>query len=445
MEFSLAFPMEFILALRKPKKQRHTGKRIFDRLKEECEFKGAQITVYKYLEKIRPSLKDVYVPITYEPGIEGQVNFGEAWAYVAGKLTKVHLLCMQLCYPTARFARAYPTERQEAFLDGTQEGFYYFEGVPRRITFDNPKTLIKKIYRGHRRDEQKNFIAFRSHFMFEGHFCNPQCPNEKGHVEGLVGVIRRNALCLSPIVESIEELNEPILNWCRKDLDRSHPDGGGTVRGHLDKEKERLLSLPKRRYPCCRIQEAIVNKFSEARFDHNLYSVPIKYAHKCVTIKGYVDRVKIIKDDGIIAEHPRSYARNQEILEPLHYIPILKRKPHVLEHGRPFKDWRLPRIFEGYRKILKERVDRPEKEYIRLLLLHEDYTTEEITQALSQALTFGCLSVDAVRIFLNHRKESPSGARLDTRVWPEFDAIKVKSPDIKGFNRLLEIEEVSIG
>jgi len=428
----------------KPKKQHHTGKRIFDRLKGECGFKGAQITLYKYLEKIRPSLKDVYVPIAYAPGIEGQVDFGEAWAYVAGKLTKVHLLCMQLCYSTARFARAYPTERQEAFLDGMQEGFYYFEGVPRRMTFDNPKTLVKKLYRGHRRDEQKNFIVFRSHFMFEGHFCNTQCPNEKGHVEGLVGVIRRNVFVPVPQVESIEELNGPILNWCHKDLDRSHPDGEGTVKDYLDKEKERLFPLPKRRYLCCRTHEAIVNKFSEVRFDYNLYSVPIKYAHKYVTIKGYVDKVKIVKDDGIIAEHRRSYARNQEILEPLHYIPILKRKPHVLKHGKPFKDWRLPRIFEEYRRILKEREDRPEKEYIRLLLLHEDYTTKEIAQALSRAITFGSLSVDAVRIFLNYKEDNPSGERLDTRAWPEFNAIKVKAPDIKGFNRLLEVEEVSV-
>jgi len=84
-----------------------------------------------------------------------------------------------LCYSTARFARAYPTERQEAFLDGMQEGFYYFEGVPRRMTFDNPKTLVKKLYRGHRRDEQKNFVAFRSHFMFEGHFSTLNVPMRK--------------------------------------------------------------------------------------------------------------------------------------------------------------------------------------------------------------------------------------------------------------------------
>jgi len=369
----------------KPRKQRHTGKRIFDRLKEECGFEGAQITVYKYLEKARPSLKDVYVPIAYEPGIEGQVDFGEAWVYVTGKLTKVHLLCMQLCYSTARFARAYPTERQEAFFDGMQEGFYYFEGVPHRMTFDNPKTLVKKLYRGHRRDEQKNFTIFRSHFMFEGHFCNPQSPNEKGHVEGLVGVIRRNVFVPVPKVEFIEELNGPILNWCHKDLDRSHPDGEGTVKDHLDKEKERLFPLPKRRYPCCRTQETIANKFSEVKFDYNLYSIPIKYANKCVTIKGYVDKVKIVKDE-----------------------------------------------------------DRPEKEYIRLLLLHEDYTTKEIAKALSRAITFGSLSVDAVKIFLNYNKDNPSRERLDTRTWPEFDAIKVKAPDIKGFNRLLEVEKVSV-
>jgi len=274
---------------------------------------------------------------------------------------------MQLCYSTARFARAYPTERQEAFFDGMQEGFYYFEGVPQKVTFDNPKTLVKKLYRGHRRDEQKNFTIFRSHFMFEGHFCNTQCPNEKGHVEGLVGVIRRNVFVPIPQVESIEELNEPILNWCQKDLDRSHSDEEGTVKDHLDKEKEKLLSLPKRRYPCCRTREAIVNKFSEVRFDHNLYSVPIKYAHRCVTIKGYVDKVKIIKDEVIIAE------------------------------------------------------------------------------ALSRAITFGSFSVDAVRILLNHKEDNPLEVRLDTKAWPEFDAIKVKAPDIEGFNRLLEIEEVSIG
>jgi len=122
----------------------------------------------------------------------------------------------------------------------------------------------------------------------------------------------------------------------------------------------------------------------------------------------------------------------------------LKRKPHVLEHGKPFKNWRLPRIFEEYRKILKERVDKPEKEYIRLLLLHEDYATREIAQALFQAITFSSYSVDAVRIFLNHKEDSLSRTRLDTRTWPEFDAIKVKSPDIKRFNRLLEIEEVNI-
>lgn len=110
------------------KKQRHTVKRIFDRLEEECGYKGAKITVYKYLEKIRPSLRDVYVPIAYEPGREAQTDWTEAWAYIAGELTKVDLLGMQLCYSTARFARAYPTERREAFFDGMQEDFHYFKG-----------------------------------------------------------------------------------------------------------------------------------------------------------------------------------------------------------------------------------------------------------------------------------------------------------------------------
>ena len=427
-----------------PKKQRHTGKRIFDRLKEECGYKGAKVTVYKYLEKIRPSLRDVYVPIAYEPGREAQIDFAEAWVDIAGERTKIHLLGIQLCYSTARFARAYPTERREAFFDGMQEGFHYFEGVPQRMIFDNPKTLVKKLYRGHKRDEQQDFIAFRSHFMFEGHFCNPRCPNEKGHVEGLGGVLRRNVFVPVPRVESLKELDELILNWCWKDLDRVHPDGKGTVGDHLEEERKKLLPLPEHRYPCCRVHDTIANKFSEVRFDYNLYSVPLAYAHKPVTIKGYWDRVKVAKDERLIADHSRTYSRNQEILEPLHYIPILERKPNLLEHGKPFKGWKLPQVFEEYRQALKERIDRPEREYIRLLLLHREWATERIAAALSQAIAFGCYNVDAVRAFLNHKEDSSFKVRLDTSAWPQLDGIKVTRPDIKRFNRLLVAEEVGI-
>ena len=433
-----------------PKKQRHTGKRIFDRLKEEHGYIGAQITVYKYLEKARPSLRDVYVPIAYEPGKEAQVDFAEAWAKIAGKLTQVHLFGMQLPYSTARFARAYPTERREAFFDGMQEGFHYFEGVPGKVTFDNPKTLVKKLYRGHKRDEQRDFISFRSHFMFDGRFCNPGCPNEKGHVEGLGGVVRRNVFVPVPEVGSLGELNELILNWCQKDLDRVHPGGKGTVRDHLEEERKKFLPLPERRYPCCRHEETVVNKFSEVRLDYNLYSVPLTYAHKPVSVKAYWDRVKIVKDDRAIAEHPRAYGRNQEILEPLHYVPILEKKPNLLEHGKPFRGWRLPQVFEEYRKALKERADKPEREYIRLLLLHRDSTTQRIAAALSRAIAAGCYNVDAVRLFLyskehkNHEEDTSLNARLDTGAWPRLDSIKVISPDIKGFNRLLQPKEVNI-
>lgn len=434
-----------------PKKQRHTGKRIFDRLKEECGYEGAKVTVYKYLEKVRPSLRDVYVPIAYEPGKEAQVDFAEAWAKIAGELTRVHLFGTQLPYSTARFARAYPTERREAFFDGVQESFHYFEGVPDKVTFDNPRTLVKKLYRGHKRDEQADFIAFRSHFMFAAHFCNPGCPNEKGHVEGLGGVLRRNVFVPVPEVDSLDTLNNLILNWCRKDLDRVHPGGKGTVRDYLKEERKRFLPLPEHKYSCCRRLEAVVNKFSEIRLDYNLYSVPLKYAHKPVSVKAYWDRVKIVKDNRVIARHLRCYGRNQEVLEPLHYVPILERKPNLLEHGKPFRDWKLPEVFEKYRNALKERVDRPEREYIRLLLLHRECTTERIAAALSRAIAFGCYNVDAVRLFLyskeheNHAEDDGlNRIRLDTGAWPRLDAIRVDKPDIKGFNRLLELKEVSL-
>ena len=190
-----------------PEKQRHTAHRIFARLTEEEGFTGCESNVRRYVRLRRPRRDSVFTPIRHAIGEEAQVDFGEAQVVLAGRLTTVHLFCFQLCYSGRRFVRAYRTERQEAFFDGLARALRAVGGVPKRMTFDNPKTLVKKVFRGHLREEHPHCIAFRSHSLFEGNFCNPGKGNEKGHVEGLVGCARRNALVPIPEVAFLSDLN----------------------------------------------------------------------------------------------------------------------------------------------------------------------------------------------------------------------------------------------
>jgi transposase len=148
-----------------PVKQRHTAHRIFTRLVEEHGYSGCESNVRRYVRLLRPTLESVFMPIAHGMGEEAQVDFGEAQVYLAGRLTTVHLFCFQLCYSTRRFVRAYLSKRQEAFFDGLVRAFRAVGGVPKRITFDNPKTLVKKVFRGHLREEHPDFIAFRSHYL----------------------------------------------------------------------------------------------------------------------------------------------------------------------------------------------------------------------------------------------------------------------------------------
>jgi transposase len=422
-----------------PKKQRHTARRIYHRLKEEYQFKGCESNVRRYIGFLKPRLTEVFTPIEHLIGKEAQVDFGEAKVRLNGILTIVHLFCFQLCYSTRRFVHAYRTERQEAFFDGMVRAFRVIGGIPNQITFDNPKTLVKRVFRGHAREEHPAFIAFRSHYLFGGNFCNPAKGNEKGHVEGLVGCVRRNALVPIPEVHSMEELNRILLNWCEADLNREFK--GKRVSEWFAQEQVSLKPLPPFDYSCCRHLECSVGRYSEIRVGTNRYSVPVAFAHRKVSVKAYPEKVEIWDRGTPIASHPRSYGQNQDILDPYHYVPLLKGRPALLDHGKAFQAWRLPKIFEQVREALKVRKASPDREYIRILLLHEKYTTDQIAMGLKRALDLGCLGADEVEILLLRLSQPdpiPSES-FQIGLTPDFGYLKVETGDLKRYNTLVEV------
>lgn len=152
----------------RPKKQRHTAHRIWQRLRDEYQFSGAEGTVRRYVGQHRPAsagaqAQGAMIPLAFAPGADAQADFGQAQAIIAGKLTTVHYCAVKLCYSQLPFVVAFPHERQEAFLDGLAQSFAFFGGVPARVTLDNATTLVKTILSGHQREEQTGFVAFRSH------------------------------------------------------------------------------------------------------------------------------------------------------------------------------------------------------------------------------------------------------------------------------------------
>jgi len=224
-----------------PRKQRHTARRIYERLREEYGFQGSEPSVRRCVAQPRKRRPEVFIPLEYAPGEEAQVDFGEAEVIIAGERRVVQLFCMKLTYSRQPFVKAFPHQRQEAFFEGHHEGFEFLGGVPRRLTYDNPKVAVRQVLEGHMREEQEAFKSLRAHYLFESHFCTPARGNEKGQVESLVGYVRRHALVPVPEFASFAELNAHLRRWAERQAERTVAGTQGSIGERLVADRKALL------------------------------------------------------------------------------------------------------------------------------------------------------------------------------------------------------------
>ena len=199
-----------------PKKQRHTAKRIFERLKAEYGYRGGKTVVEDAVRAWRQTHQEVFLPLVHPPG-EAQVDFGEATIRQGGVERKVALFVMTLPYSGAIFIQAFPRECTETFLEGHLRAFEFFGGVPSRISYDNSAIAVIEVFQGRERKLTKEFLRLQSHYLFQEHFCLVRRPNEKGNVERLIGFARRNFLVPVPEISSLEDLNTQLLERCVTD------------------------------------------------------------------------------------------------------------------------------------------------------------------------------------------------------------------------------------
>ena len=421
-----------------PPKQRHTAKRILDRLREEHGFTGGYTIVKDYVREKRIRMREVYFPLDHRPGTS-QVDFGEAKVVIGGIEQKAHAFCMALPHSDAILVQAYPTEALEAVQEGHNAAYSFFGGVPPTSLYDNMSTAVKAVFKGGVRDLTDGFLALRSHYLFTSHFCNVGRPNEKGVVERLIGYARRNFMVPVPRFSSFDELNRHLLDQCRKRLSLTASGKDKTIGELLEEERRTFLPLPAEPFDACRVEYRKVTSLSLVRFKRNSYSVPVEYAYRDVTVKAYVDRIKICHKDMVIACHERCYGKDEYIFNPLHYLPLLERKPGGLDGALPFVSWELPGCFQTLRRYLQARSGNVGKrEYVLILQLLRDFGVSEVKGAIERAFEYNCVNFESIKMLvLSGREPSFEAVRLSPERLECLPRVRIESPDCSCYQGLI--------
>ena len=418
-----------------PKKQRHTAQRIFDRLREEHQYDGG-LTIVKDAVRIwKQGQAEVFVPLAHRPG-EAQVDFGEAQIRLRGEQVKVAMFVMTLPYSDALFCQVFPRECTETFQEGHKRAFEFLGGVPRRISYDNSKIAVAKITGGRGREVTREFLRLAGHYLFEHHFCLVRRPQEKGHVENLIGYARRNYLVPIPETDILEDLNSELAQRCRQDLNRTLRGKAATKEELLAAERTWFLALAQQEFEARRVKPARANSLSLVRFDCNDYSIPTQYAHHEVTVIGGIEEVRLVVGDRLVARHPRHWGKEHTEFNPVHYLALLERKPGALDYAKPLENWQLPDCLLVLRRRQEaELAKHGTREFIKVLRLLEHATLPELAGAVEYALSIGANSVDAVKLILQSRQEHPVRLFcLDGH--PHLQGIHVPPPNLEAYGSL---------
>jgi transposase len=418
------------------KKQRHTAKRIFERLRDEHGYTGGYTIVKDYVRLRKLSRREMFVPLAHPPG-DAQADFGEAMVVIAGVERKAHYLAMDLPQSDDCFVMAFPAETTEAFLEGHNQAFAYFGGVPRTILYDNTKIAVARILGDGTRIKTRAFTELQSHYLFAEKFGRPAKGNDKGKVEGLVGYARRNFMVPRPRFATWEAFNAHLLIQARKRRERKLRGHQQTIGERFEKDRERLLALPAAPYEACDKRLTRVTSMSLVRYRTNDYSVPVEWGHREVLVKGFVHEVVICAASEVIARHPRSYEREDMIFDPLHYLALLEHKPNALDQAAPLVGWKLPEGFDQLRRLMEARLGKKGKrECIQVLRLRETFPLAEVEQAIDDALRMGTISFDAVKHLLLCRIEQRP-ARLDLENYPHLPLAQVATTAAADYLALL--------
>jgi transposase len=431
-----------------PRKQRHTAHRVWERLVEEHGAVVAERTVRKYVHERRRATGEAgeaFCPQHHAPGAEGEVDWGEATAMIAGRAVRVHVFHLRLSHSGAAFAAVFAHETQQAFLEAHVDAFAFLGGVPALVRYDNLGSAVKQLLKGRRRVETDRFIALRSHYLFESAFtlAGVQGAHEKGGVEGEVGRFRRRHLVPVPNVMTLAELNARLRAGCEQDLARRIAGRSETVGEAFARERPVLRALP--------AEPAQTDEDAAPRVDakalvcvrQNRYSVPVGLVGRRLAVRVGAREIVISYDGRVVARHDRLTGRFGMSAQLDHYLELLARKPAALAGSLALHQHRerghWPGCFDELWARIGERYGPSEaaRQMVDVLMLCREHGPAQIELAVRGALTCGAHDGRAVGV-LARQTERPPVAVLDG-LPGHLAAIRRPEPTLADYDRLLTL------
>lgn len=389
-----------------PRKQRHTARRVWQRLLAEHGAEVSERQVSRYVAARRREIGVTVlgtVPLIAAPGVEAEVDWGEATVILAGESVVVGLFVMRACFSGASFVVAFHRQTQQAFLEGHVRAIEFFHGVFDTVRYDNLKAAVTQVLKGRRRIESDRFVALRSHYGFDAVFCMPGIDgaHEKGGVEGEVGRFRRRHLVPVPSFASLEVLNEHLLECCFVDLQR-------TVTGQRESVGERLwqertvLNLAPERWETGEPATPRVDGKGMVTVRQNRYSVPVGLIGRQVNVLVRADEIVVFHDGKVVAGHERATGRFEVRAQLDHYLELLAKKPGALARSLALhqarEDGQWPRCFDELWQQLHARygVSAAARQIVDTLLLVREYGADRVQTAVQDALAAGAVDHAAV-------------------------------------------------
>jgi transposase len=427
-----------------PPKQRHTAAQLFRRLQDEHGYPGSYPTVRRYVAAHRHASRPTFIPLAHPPGHRLEADFGHIHVDFPDGRRQVPFLVTVWAYSNAPFVLALPTERTEAILHGMVRALEFFGAVPREVWWDNPKTIATLILRGRQRRLHPRYAALASHYTFEAKFCLPAQAHEKPDVESGVRAVQRRFATPVPRVADITELNEYMRIRCLDERRRTVRSASGAfvIGDRFAEELAAAARLPERAFDPCIERQAVADKYQTVAFDANRYSVPRPWAFRAVTVKGYVDRVVIVAGGQVVAMHARCYDRSIQVLDPVHYLATLERRPAALDHAPVYRDWKPTAALAGLRRELEGQHGMPggTRQFIRVLQLLAEHPQARVARAIEACRAGHALTAEA--IVQRTRALAAAEAGQSDAINPSYEMksiplVSVPPPDLSRFNQLL--------
>lgn len=430
-----------------PVKQRHTAKRIYDRLKKEHpDLLDVQYrTIANYVSQRKAEIyknDEGYLPLDH-PGGEAQVDFGQAVFYEKGKLIKGHYLNMSFPYSNAGYTQIFKGENQECFLEGMKRIFEHINHVPYKIWFDN---LSAAVIMGKNRERSliEQFERFALHYGFEINFCNPNSGHEKGNIENKVGYVRRNMFVPIPNFNDIDEYNKNLLNLGDLDIQRLHYKKDEIIANLFEEEKKFMFNLPSKEFEVGRIKNAITNKYGKAEFETNIYSTSPAYSGKEVILKITADKVIVMnKEYTVIVTHDRIYDKNKESIKWYPYLEIMAKRPNAIKYTGFFNE--LPDIWKNY--IDSQNTEGKKKTIKALMKMIEGDDEKELTNAtlaIEKTINNGVTDIDSIIATYYRIKNKDNVAINEINLKDNVPRIKAYKTDINIYDSLYKKEVTAI-